>query len=134
MEMTIGKLAKSAGVGVETIQFYERKGLLKKPTKRDGGFRYYSNEETTKVRFIKRAQDLGFTLREVKELLDLQSKRSITGAQVETRAKEKIKEIRKKMSDLKRMEASLLKLSRMCGEGEQAIRECRVFDCFETGC
>ena len=69
-----------------------------------------------------------------KDLLDLQSKRKITGAQVRGKAEEKIQEIRKKIDDLKQMETSLLRLSKICGEGEQAIRECRVFDCFETGC
>lgn len=132
--MTIGKVAKAAGVGVETIRFYERKGLIKKPQKRDAGFRLYTNEEAARVRFVKRAQELGFTLREVKDLLDLQSKRKITGAQVRGKAEEKIQEIRKKIDDLKQMETSLLRLSKICGEGEQAIRECRVFDCFETGC
>jgi MerR family transcriptional regulator, mercuric resistance operon regulatory protein len=132
--MTIGKLAGKAGVGVETIRFYERKGLLKRPLKRENGFRHYSDQEVSRVRFIKRAQELGFTLREVKELLDIQLKKKITGGQVEQKAKEKIREIQKKISDLQRMESSLTKLARVCGEGEQAIRECRVFDCFEKGC
>ncbi len=134
MEMTIGKLAKSAGVGVETIRFYERKGLIRKPQRRDGGFRYYAPEEAARVRFVRRAQELGFTLREVKELLDIQSKRKITGAQVQVKAEEKIEEIRKKIVDLKQMLESLTRLAKICGQGEQAIRECKVFDCFEKGC
>jgi len=132
--MTIGKIASAAGVGVETIRFYERKGLIKKPQRRDGGFRYYPEDEISRVRFIKRAQELGFTLREVKDLLDLQSKRKITGSQVQEKAQEKIKEIHEKIADLKQMEASLLRLAKVCGEGEQAIRECKVFDCFGAGC
>ncbi len=134
VDMTIGKLAKLAGVGVETIRFYERKGLIKKPQRRDGGFRLYTNDEASRVRFVKRAQELGFTLREVKELLDIQSKRKITGAQVQEKANEKIQEIRKKIEDLKQMKASLFRLSKVCGEGEQSMRECRIFDCFEKGC
>mgnify|MGYP000673699022 CR=1 FL=1 len=67
--MTIGKLAKEAGVGVETVRFYERKGLIQKPQKRESGFRTYSQEEVSRIRFIRRAQELGFTLREVKELV-----------------------------------------------------------------
>jgi MerR family transcriptional regulator, mercuric resistance operon regulatory protein len=132
--MTIGKLAKAAGVGVETIRFYERKGIIRKPQKRDSGFRTYDASEAARVRFVKRAQELGFTLREIKELLDVQTKRKITGGQVKEKAQEKISEIRQKISDLQRMEASLQQLSRVCGDGEQAIRECRIFDCFETGC
>jgi len=134
MEMTIGKLAASAGVGVETIRFYERKGLIKKPARREIGFRHYSEEEVVRVRFIKRAQELGFTLREVKELLEIQAKRKVTGAQVKAKADEKIEEIKKKILDLQRMEESLKNLARVCGDGEQAIRECRIFDCFGKGC
>lgn len=134
VEMTIGKLAKAAGVGVETIRFYERKGIIRKPQKRDSGFRTYDAGEAARVRFVKRAQELGFTLREIKELLDIQTKRKITGGQVKEKAQEKIFEIRQKISDLQQMEASLQQLSKVCGDGEQAIRECRIFDCFETGC
>lgn len=132
--MTIGKLAKAAGVGVETIRFYERKGILRKPPKREGGFRQYTAEEASRVRFVKRAQELGFTLKEVKALLDLQSKRTITGTQVEQKALEKVEEIRRKIADLRQMETSLLRLAEVCGRGEQGFRECKVFDCFEKGC
>src|SRR5437868_4008616 len=123
MDMTIGKLAKAAGVGVETIRFYERKGLIHRPKRRDGGFRYYSLEEASRIRFVKRAQELGFTLREVKGLLEIQSKKKLTGNEVREKAEEKIRAIRLKVADLKHMEASLQKLAEVCGEGEQAIRE-----------
>lgn len=132
--MTIGKLAKAAGVGVQTIRFYERKGIIKKPAKELGGFRYYAADEATRVRFVKRAQELGFTLREVKEMLDLQSKRKLTGSEVKAKAQEKMAEIRGKIADLKAMEVSLGNLVAICGKGEQAIRECRVFDCFGKHC
>lgn len=132
--MTIGKLAKEAGVGVETVRFYERKGLIRKPAKRESGFRTYSMDEVTRIRFIRRAQELGFTLREVKELVELQSKKKMTGSQVQKKADQKISEIQQKVSDLKKMEASLRQLSQVCGAGEQAIKECRFLDCFEKGC
>lgn len=131
--MTIGTLAKNAGVGVETIRFYERKGLLHQPDKGELGFRSYEFGEAARIRFVKRAQELGFTLREVKELLDFQSGARITGAQVKARAEAKRMEIRKKISDLRKMEKSLQRLSKVCGEGSQAIRECRIFQCFEVG-
>lgn len=132
--MTIGKLAKEAGVGVETIRFYERKGIIRRPAKKEGGFRHYSAEEASRVRFVKRAQEVGFTLREAKELLELQSKKRLTGGEVKEKAEAKIEEIRLKIADLKRMEESLTRLAKVCGEGEQAIRECRVFECFDKGC
>jgi DNA-binding transcriptional MerR regulator len=133
LEMTIGTLAKTAGVGVETIRFYERKGLLRQPEKSDSGFRNYEYGEAARIRFVKRAQELGFTLREVKELLDFQSAERITGSQVKARADAKRLEIRRKISDLRKMEKSLERLSVICGEGPQAIRECRIFECFEVG-
>lgn len=133
-ELTIGKLAGAAGVGVETIRFYERKGLIKRPPKREAGFRRYPLEDVARVRFIKRAQELGFTLREVKEVLSLQSGRRFTGSEVKRRAERKIEEISRKMADLARMKDSLEKLGRACGEGEQAVRECRIFDCFGDDC
>ncbi len=132
--MTIGKLAKEAGVGVETVRFYERKGLIKKPAKREVGFRTYSQDEVTRIRFVRRAQELGFTLREVKELVELQSKKKMTGGQVQKKADDKIEEIAQKILDLKKMEQSLRRLSKVCGEGEQAIKECRFLECFEKGC
>lgn len=132
--MTIGKLAKEAGVGVETVRFYERKGLIRKPLKKDSGFRIYSHEAVTRIRFIRRAQELGFTLREVKELVELQSKRKMTGGQVQKKADIKIQEIRQKISDLKKMEESLSQLSKVCGEADQAFKECCFLDCFEQGC
>lgn len=132
--MTIGKLAQAAGVGVETVRFYELKGLIKRPPKGESGFRHYPADEASRIRFIKRAQELGFTLREIKDLLDIQSKRKLSGHQVKEKAEAKIAEIREKISDLKQMERSLTRLAQVCGEGEQAIRECRVFECFEKGC
>ena len=132
--MTIGKLAKEAGVGVETVRFYERRGLIRKPAKKESGFRTYSDEEVIRIRFIRRAQELGFTLREVKDLVDLQSKKKMTGDRVQKKADQKIDEIRQKISDLKKMEESLTRLSRLCGSGEQSAKECRFIVCFEKGC
>ena len=101
--LTIGKLAEKAQVGVETIRFYERKGLIKKPTSRRGAFRVYSNELISKIYFIKKAQDLGFTLNEVKELLELNTKPRITCGTVKIKTLAKIEEIDAKIADLKRM-------------------------------
>ncbi len=71
--MKIGQVAKQAGVGVETIRFYERKGLLAQPPRTYGGFREYSKEAVAKIRFIKRAKDLGFSLSEIAELQGITS-------------------------------------------------------------
>jgi len=80
--MTIGKLAKRAGVGVETIRFYERKGLLPEPPRRYSGYREYPESAIDRVRFIRRAKELGFTLKEIGELLELRIRPGTTCRQM----------------------------------------------------
>ena len=70
--LTIGRLADAAGVSIDTVRFYERRGLLPEPARTAGGYRSYSDEDTWRLRFILRAKDLGFTLREIADLLDAQ--------------------------------------------------------------
>ena len=100
MRLTIGKLAKAAEVGVETIRFYERKGLLIQPEK-VGGFRYYSSDLVTKIRFIKRSQQLGFTLSETKELLELSVQSTSQCKDILLKTEQKIREIDEKMKGKK---------------------------------
>lgn len=127
--MTIGKLASQSMVNVETIRFYERKGLLKQP-KKQGGFRYYPEDYVARVRFIKRAQELGFTLAETKELLDLKIKNQAKCGDVLAKTKEKIAEIEKKINDLKLMRKSLEGLAKCCVDDDQPLSECPILDCF----
>jgi len=133
--MTIGKIAKQAGVGVETVRFYERKGLIKQPKKKaSDGFRTYSEDEARKIRFIKRAQELGFTLKEVKDLLDLNSNPKATCEDVRVLAEEKINEIDQKIKDLNRMKSSVRQLEKACSESRSAVACCRIIDCFDGKC
>jgi MerR family mercuric resistance operon transcriptional regulator len=133
--MTIGKIAKQAGVGVETIRFYERKGLIKQPKKEfSEGFRSYSQDEALKIRFIKRAQELGFTLREIKELLDLNTNPRATCDDVRILAETKISEIEQKIKDLKQMKASVRQLEKACSDSRKAVACCRIIDCFDGKC
>lgn len=135
--LTIGRLAKQAGVGVETIRFYEREGIIQRPPRRpSGAFRVYALDDALKIRFVKRAQNLGFTLKEVKQLLALNAGARATCAEVKRRADTKLAEISAKIADLKKMKRSLQALSEACGEGPVAVADCRkVADCFETpGC
>jgi len=83
--LTIGKLAKQAGVGIETIRFYERQGLLNTPARTDANYRVYDSREISRLRFIRRAKDLGFTLREIKELFALRHDPSASKADVRKR-------------------------------------------------
>lgn len=132
--ITIGTLAEEAGVGVETIRFYERQGLIQRPAKKAGAYRQYTEDDARRIRFIRRAQELGFTLGEIGELLALNDTRRTTCGDVKKRADAKVEEIRAKLRDLKRMEKSLKELITACDCGPKAAAECRILDCFETGC
>ena len=129
---TIGALARAAGVGVETVRFYERKGLLKRPSVAEG-FRKYSEEDARRIRFIKRAQELGFTLRQIKGLLGLNASPRSTCADVKRQTGAKMQEVEQKIRDLRRMQRSLKALSEACGEGKQALTHCQILNCFEPG-
>ena len=114
-ELTIGRLADEAGVNVETICYYQRRGLMAEPAKPMGGHRRYDSVAIKRVRFIKRAQVLGFTLEEVGSLLDLDE----ACACVETRelAAHKLQVIEDKLADLKAMRKALTALLRQCETG-----------------
>jgi len=110
--LTIGTLAKRSGVNVETIRYYQRRHLLQEPSKPTGGYRQYSLETVKRVRFIKRAQTLGFTLEEISGLLRLDERKAC----LETReaASQKLILIEEKISDLSRMKKALSRLVRAC--------------------
>ena len=127
--LTIGKLAKASEVNVETVRFYERKGILKQP-KKLGAFRYYPEEYITRIRFIKRSQELGFTLKETKELLDLKIKNQSKCSDVLNKTEEKIQEINQKINDLKKMKKSLEGLASCCVDMNQPLSDCPILDCF----
>ncbi|NLE26812.1 MAG: Hg(II)-responsive transcriptional regulator [Clostridiaceae bacterium] len=112
--MTIGKLAKQCGVGVETIRFYEREGLIEEPQRRDSGYRQYPEETARRVRFIKRAKELGFTLKEIRELLDLRLDGEQACDEVRSLAEAKIADIEEKIALLQRMRTTLGELVVAC--------------------
>jgi MerR family transcriptional regulator, mercuric resistance operon regulatory protein len=131
-KITIGKLAEMSGVGVETVRFYQRKELLREP-KTNGTVRTYSEDDAQRIIFIKRAQDLGFTLAEVKELLELNTRPRVTCGAVKAKTVAKIHEIEKKIADLSRMKATLEKLSCACDASQDSIRQFKVQECFDAG-
>lgn len=130
--MTIGKLAELAGVGVETVRFYQRKKLLREP-KSNGTFRTYNEEDAQRIVFIKKAQELGFTLSEVKELLELNTKPRVTCGTVKVKTLAKVEEIKTKISDLERMKSSLEKLACACDASQDLIKQYKVQECFDIG-
>ena len=110
--LTIGVFARTAGVNVETIRFYQRKGLLPEPDKPYGSIRRYGETDVTRVRFVKSAQRLGFSLDEIAELLRLEDGTHCEEAS--SLAEHKLKDVREKMADLARMEAVLSGLVCAC--------------------
>ena len=123
--LTIGQLAKRADVGVETVRFYERKGLLAEPDRRPSGYRQYDVGIVDRLRFIKRAKELGFTLNEIKELLSLRIDPTTTCADVKSRAEAKIDDIQDKIRTLQRMKRALVKVTTACS-GRGGTDECPI--------
>lgn len=128
--LTIGRLAQAAGVNVETIRYYQRRSLLDEPSKPFGGHRRYAAEAVTRVRFIKRAQQLGFTLQEVKSLLLLEDGQSCR----ETRllAEQKLAAIEARIDDLSRMRRMLHGLIAKCAQGKRP-RSCPIITTLSAG-
>lgn len=131
-KITIGKLARMAGVGVETVRFYQRKELLQEP-EAIGSFRTYTQEDAQRIIFIKKAQELGFSLAEVKELLELNTKPRITCGTVKKKSLDKIAEIEQKIKDLQRIKVSLIKLSSACDSKQDNFKQYKVQECFNIG-
>ncbi len=121
--LAISRVARAAGVHVETIRYYQRRGLLPLPPKPPGGIRLYPASVLTRLRFIKRAQELGFTLREIGDLLQLGD-----GACRHTRtlAHRKSQDIAARIKDLRAMQRTLARLIRTCGDGAQV--QCPIIE------
>ncbi len=129
--MTIGKAARSASVGVETIRFYERKGLIEQPPKPlDSGYRLYPEETVRRVRFIRGAQELGFTLREIDELLSLRADPAADSSDVRDQAMAKRGQVDEKIKKLRRIRAALEELIAAC-PGGGALRTCSIIEAIE---
>jgi MerR family mercuric resistance operon transcriptional regulator len=123
--LTIGKLAAAGGVGVETIRFYQRKGLLEQPT-RDGGIRRYGSADVRRLRFIRHAQAAGFTLEEIKELLALDSSQDRSRARDLARAR--VAGLEAKIRELRSAKEALERLAQDCADGEPG--PCPILNAF----
>lgn len=123
--LSISKLAGKSRVNIQTIRFYERKGLLLRPRRTPSGYRVFTQEDVRRVIFIKRAQELGFSLKEIKGLLFLRARPASRCGQVFSKAEEKIKEIETKIQSLQSMKHALLQLKEEC-EGSRPIQECPI--------
>lgn len=128
--MTIGEVAKAAEIGVETVRFYEREGLIAEPPRRRSGYRQYPPDTVRRIRFIRRAKELGFTLTEIGELLELRVDPTKSCADVRTLARAKMADIEAKMLDLARIQAALAELVRTC-RGKGATSDCPILDALD---
>lgn len=128
--LTVGSLAKSAGVNVETIRFYQRKGLLPEPAKPLGGIRRYDPSVLARLRFIKAAQRLGFSLDEVGDLLKLEDGSSCREAREQ--AERKLADVRVKLAELSRIEGILADLVERCCDARGKVR-CPLIGALQNG-
>jgi MerR family mercuric resistance operon transcriptional regulator len=125
--LTIGEFAAAGGVGVETIRFYQRKGLLEAP-ERAGGIRHYGREDVRRLRFIRQAQAAGFTLEEIRELLELDAGEDRRRAR--ELAKTRIEALEAKIADLERARDALRRLANECAEGSTG--PCPILSSFDV--
>jgi len=126
--MTRGELAEKADVNPETLRYYERKALIPKPRRSDGGFRLYDESYVDRLHFIKRAKELGFTLSEIKDLLKLRVGEDATCRDVRAQAEQKLEEVETKIHDLKRIREALSTLTEACAGGGGPTSECPLLD------
>lgn len=127
---TIGQVARQSGVGVETVRFYEREGLIPQPHRPESGFRRYPQDAVSRIRFIQKSKALGFSLREIKELLALRVDSATTCGVVKKRAEAKIDDIDGKIRHLQEMKRALAKLTAAC-RGKGPTGECPILEALE---
>ncbi len=128
--MTIGALARSAAVGVETIRYYQRRGLLPQPVRQYGSIRRYSAADAARLRFIRRAQELGFTLEEIGELLKLQD--GADRRAIRRIARTRLTQVESRVADLQRMRRALQHVIDDCEHAPGAPR-CPIIEAIDPG-
>jgi len=129
--LTIGQVARGAGVGVETVRFYEREGLVPEPRRRPSGYRQYPPDTVRRIRFVQAAKELGFTLKEIRELLALRVTAGKTCADVKERAIAKLADVDAKLAELHRVRDALAHLAASCS-GAGPTSECPLLDALDA--
>jgi MerR family transcriptional regulator, mercuric resistance operon regulatory protein len=129
--MRIGEVASRAGVNIETLRYYERRGLLPEPDREASGYRRYQDESVRVVRFIKRAQELGFSLADIEELLRLADGGPASCREVRELAAAKIAEVERRIESLEAMRRSLVALVKTCHRRAPSSRECPLIESIE---
>lgn len=126
-QLKIGQVAKQASVSVETIRYYEQRGLIPTPQRLDSGYRVYPESILDRLHFINRCKDLGFSLQEITELLSIQIDPDNSSALVKEQVEHKIALVQEKISELQKLQASLEQLNDLCC-GEGSVSECPIID------
>ncbi|MEK7668481.1 MAG: MerR family transcriptional regulator [Gemmatimonadota bacterium] len=130
MPLTIGRVAAEVGVNIQTIRYYERRGLIPAPDRTPSGYRQYAADAISRLRFIKHAQELGFSLAEIQELLDLRVRRGTACGAIERSARQKIGLIQRKIRSLQRMNHALERLAAAC-EARRPTDACPILEALE---
>lgn len=130
MQLKISEVAAKAGVNQQTLRYYERRGILAEPDRTPAGYRQYEPETVDRVRFIKRAQELGFTLDEIQELLELRIEHGAACGAIEARARENLARVNDKVRQLIRLQEVLTDLVESC-QRRQRTEECPILEALE---
>jgi len=125
-ELSRGALATRAGVNIETIRYYEKIGLMPNPARSPGGHRVYNESQLKRLFFVRRSRELGFTIQETRELLELVDGGDYTCAEVRDRTNSHLADITKKIDDLQKIQSTLKEMASMCDGG--LVPECPVVD------
>lgn len=127
----VGEIAEKADMNVETLRYYEKIKIMPKPKRKDSRYRYYDELDLRRLLFIKRAKELGFTLKEIKELLNLKIESTATCGDVKHLAEHKLNDIEERIKDLMNIKNVLLKLINQCVCEEVSTEECPILDVIE---
>lgn len=130
MALTIGQVAAAAVVNVQTIRYYERRGLFAAPRRTPSGYRQYAEEAISRLRFIKHAQELGFSLREIQELLGLRVRHGSACDAVERKTRQKMEVVQQRIRDLQRLKRTLERLAAAC-TARQPTDDCPILEVLE---
>ncbi len=129
--LTIGQLAKKAKVNVQTVRYYERRGLIPEPPRRESGYRQYSLDDLARLQFIRHAKELGFSLKEISELFSLRVDPGSTCADVKRRTEAKIADVVEKIQALRKIKEALTHLAGLCW-GRGPTSECPILEALNS--
>ena len=126
--LTIGQIAKETGIGIETIRYYEQLKLMPQPKRRPSGYRQYCQNCVRRLKFIRNAKELGFSLKEISSFLSLRIKSKSRCADIKKRTDHKISEIDDKIKKFQEIKRSLQRLSNKCVKGQASVSECPILE------